>query len=377
MTEIFRDFVSPSLTLLETSGIAGSEAQHVAARELLHFAESNPFTLRVLERFAYQGKRFEDPRLRASFGGLTFENPVMVGAGWDKPGRAVRALYQLGFSGVEVGTVLAHPQPGNPKPRQFVIGPGIAINQLGFNSTGMKDVARNLESYRFSGEPVIGVSVGKNKEVAAKDAPYAHAIVVQRLYEYADYFALNVSSPNTPNLRELQDKKPLTDNVQAINDVMDAKGLRKPLFVKIAPELTFDAIDDVIEVVVDNGLAGIIATNATNNVELKRKYGDPRADQPSGFSGDIPEFRKMVNERVAHVFRKVGDKIDVIGVGGINNTETALERIRNGARIIQVVTSIRQVGTSLPGRINRGLVEYMQKEGFKSLSEIVGIDATK
>src|SRR3990167_1530657 len=121
----------------------------------------------------------------------------------------------------------------------------------------MKDVARNLESYRFSGEPVIGVSVGKNKEVAAKDAPYAHAIVVKRLYEYADYFALNVSSPNTPNLRELQDKKPLTDNVQAINDVMDVKGLRKPLFVKIAPELTFDAIDDVIEVVVDNGFSGI------------------------------------------------------------------------------------------------------------------------
>lgn len=379
MPEIFRNVVDPTLSFLERTGIVGSETQHAVARELLHLAQSNPLTFRLLERFAYQGKRFEDPRprLRVSFGGLTFKNPVMIGAGWDKLGRTILAWDRLGASGVEVGTVLAYPQPGNPKPRQSMVGPGIATNQLGFNSEGMEAVAGNLERYRNRMRPVVGISVGKNKEVSIKDAPYAHAAVVERLYKYADYFALNVSSPNTPGLRDLQDKEHLVDNVQAINAVMDKKGLRKPLFVKIAPDLTLKAIDDVIEVVIDNGLTGIIATNATNNVDLKRKYGDPRAEQPSGLSGDIPEFRRMVNESVAHIFRQVGDRIDVIGIGGINSAATALERIKAGARIIQVVTGIRQVGTSLPGRINRGLIEYLEKEGVVGISELVGMEINR
>ncbi len=185
------------------------------AREALHMAETTPFTLKLLEVFADRHRRCSDERLHVVLAGVAFDNPVMVGAGWDKVGRAVKALYTLGFSGVEVGSVLACAQDGNPRPRQFMLGPGVALNRLGFNTPGMEAVARNLEKYRGSGIP-IGISLGKNKDVDAEHAPEAHAAVARKLYEDAAYFAINVSSPNTPGLRELQDKKPLTAIVQAV-----------------------------------------------------------------------------------------------------------------------------------------------------------------
>src|SRR5260370_22757398 len=143
-----------------------------------------------------------------------------------------------------------------------MLDPGVTLNRLGFNSPGMEAVAHNLERYKESGIP-IGISLGKNKEVAVEDTPQAHATVAEKLYASAAYFAINVSSPNTPGLRALQDKKPLTDIVQAVNQTMEGRGGRKPLFIKIAPELSPAAIDDVIEVVLDNGLTGIITSNTT------------------------------------------------------------------------------------------------------------------
>ena len=220
-------------------GKLDSETWHVRAREALHFAETTPLTLKLLEQSGDKRRRLYDKRLQVVVGGVTFDNPVMVGAGWDKAGRAIQALYTLGFASVEVGSVLAMPQDGNPKPRQFMLSPGVALNRLGFNSPGMHVVAANLARYAKSGIPV-GISLGKNKEVQVKDAPQAHAVVAERLYDYAAYFAINVSSPNTPGLRALQEKKPLTDIVQAVNEVMENMGGRKPLFVKIAPELSLE-----------------------------------------------------------------------------------------------------------------------------------------
>ena len=351
-----------------------SEIWHVRARELLHFAEISPLTLKLLEQFAFGRKRFSDERLKVVLGGVQFDNPVMVGAGWDKAGKAVKGLYTLGFSGVEVGSVLAYSQPGNPKPRQFMIGPGVSLNRLGFNSPGDGVVARNLRRYEDSRIP-IGISIGKNKEVSPHDAPSAHAMVTRRLYEHASYFVINVSSPNTPGLRDLQDKGPLTEIVQAVNYAMDAMGKRKPLFVKIAPELTNDAVNDVIEVVIDNGLTGIIATNTTVSPELKAKYGEQWRNEPGGLAGDDPEYRRMATKKIAHIHREAGDRLEIVGVAGVRDHLTALEKIMAGAKVVQIVTGIRGEGTTLPGRINRGIIDFMNKEGINDLSELVGVSA--
>jgi len=253
---MYQEIIRPLLGKLD------SETWHVRARDALHFAEATPITLKLLEQCAYQRKRFCDERLQVTVGGITFDNPVVVGAGWDKAGRAIQALYTLGFAGVEVGSVLAQPQAGNPKPRQFMLSPGVALNRLGFNSPGMHVVAANLARYAKSGIP-MGISLGKNKEVLAIDAPEAHAVVAECLYDYAAYFAINVSSPNTPGLRALQEKGPLTDIVQAVNNVMESRGERKPLFVKIAPELSLEAVDDVIEVVLAHGGHAISMTGVS------------------------------------------------------------------------------------------------------------------
>lgn len=364
--EIYKDVIRPFLDSRD------SETWHDIARNALHLAEATPFTLKLLEQFAYQRERFTDERLRVILGGIEFDNPLVVGAGWDKAGRAVRGLYTLGFSGVEVGSVLAYPYQGNPKPRQFMLAPGVALNRLGFNSPGMEAVAENLKRYRKSGLP-IGISLGKNKDVELKDAPQAHAVVAKRLYYHAAYFVINISSPNT-ELRKLQEKAPLTDIVQAVNDAMEEMGGRKPTFVKIAPDLTNQAVNGIIEVVADNGLTGIIAANTTVRTDLKAQYGEKWRYQAGGLSGDNPEFRKMATEKIAHIYRETGGQMEIVGIGGVKDVETTLEKIRAGARVVQIVTAIRGEGTTLPGRINRGLVDWLEREGIKNISEIVGSD---
>lgn len=363
---MYKEFVRPVLDRLD------SETWHVRAMQALHLAEATPFTLKLLEQFAYQRKRCSDTRLHVVLGGVEFENPLIVGAGWDKAGGAVRGLYTLGFASVEVGSVVIYPQEGNPKPRQFMLAPGVALNRLGFNSPGMEVVAHNLASYRNSGIP-IGISLGKNKDVKASAAAEAYARVARRLYTDATYFAINVSSPNTLGLRSLQDKAPLMDIVQAVNAAMDTMGCRKPLFVKIAPELTNDAINDVIAVVMENGLTGIIATNTTTNPDIKARYGKRWRNEAGGVSGDDPLFRRMATEKVSYIYRETAGTMEIIGGGGVKDVETALEKIKAGAKAVQIVTAIRGEGTSLPGRITRGIVAYMHQEGIKSLDEIRGI----
>lgn len=363
---MYKELVSPLLSRMD------SETWHVRAREALHLAESSLITLKILEQFAYRRERFQDDRLTIVVGGVTFENPVMVGAGWDKHGKTVRANYQLGFAGVEVGTVTAWDQDGNPKPRQFMIGPGVSLNRLGFNGPGMNAVDHNLQRYDNSGI-VVGISLGKNKEVPDKDVPSVHAAVVRRLYRHASYFVINVSSPNTPGLRALQEKGPLTDIVQAVNQAMDECGGRKPLFVKIAPDLTLEATDDVIDVVLANGLTGIIAANTTSPApDLKAKYGERWRNEAGGLAGDDPDFRRMSTQLIDHIYRNAGDRLEIMGVGGVKDTQTALEKIAAGAKVVQVVTGIRGEGTTLPGRINRGLIEFMDKQGVDNISELVG-----
>ena len=381
MGEMYKGVVSPILDKLD------SETWHIKAREALHLAEHIPFAKAVLRKlFAY-----EDPSLHITVEGIEFENPVLVGAGWDKGGRAVAGLHALGFAGVEVGTIPEHTQEGNPKPRQFMIASGVAINRLGFNSHGMEDAAHNLEVYRGRGIP-LGISVGKNKTVPDDEAPQAHARVVERLYDYGSYFVINVSSPNTPGLRGLQDKKPLTQIVKAVQQAMKEKGGQKPLFVKIAPDMTTDAINDVIDVVEQNNLSGIIATNTTVNTDIKGKYDvhDSRleqidgkgtrrtwADEMGGLSGDDKDYRKMATDVIRHIYEESyrrGLNITIIGVGGVKDGATALEKIKAGASLVQVVTAIRGEGPAVAGNINRAIAREMRRLRVTRFEDLVGYD---
>ncbi|MDP2585971.1 MAG: quinone-dependent dihydroorotate dehydrogenase [Candidatus Levybacteria bacterium] len=365
--EIYKKIVSPVLEKFD------SESMKTRAEKALHLAEISPMTLKILELFADRHKRFKDERLGVVLGEIELENPVMVAAGWDKQGKAVKALYTLGFAGVEVGTVPFYSQPGNLKPRQFLIGQGVALNRLGFNSPGAEKVDNNLKNY-FGSKIPIGISIGKNKYIPDKVAPEIHALVAKILYKHASYFVINVSSPNTPGLRRLQDKEPLTDIAEAVNEAMDEMGGRKDLYVKIAPDLTNDAVNDVIRVVLDHRLTGIIAVNTTINPTLKAKYGEKWRSEAGGLSGDDPDYRRMATEKVAHIYKETQGKIEIIGVGGVKDAATALEKIRAGAKVVQVLTAIRGEGTTVAGKINRGLVQYMEKEGIKNINELLGVD---
>jgi len=367
---MYKEIIRPILNKFD------SETFHELARESIHVAELSPFTLKLLELFADKHSRFEDKRLKTTLGGLELENPLIVGAGWDKAGRAVLGLWHLGFASVEVGSVLEYEQPGNPKPRLFMVSSGVAINWLAFNSPGMDIVAKNLDKYVGTGIP-IGISLGLNKDVEHTDAPKAYGTVAKRMYDYAGYFAINVSSPNTPGLRKLQDKEYTVEIIKAINQAMDECGQRKPLFVKIAPDLTFDAIDELLRVAIDHSVTGIIASNSTINPDLKGKYGVRWRNSPGGLSGDDEGYRKMTTEIVSHIYRRAGDKLNIIGVGGVKDAETALEKIKAGAKALQLVTAIRGEGTAVAGKINRGIAAYLDREGISSLEEIVGIDSNK
>lgn len=358
---MFKTFVRPILDRLD------SETWHNIAREGLHVAESSRVTLKLLELIACGGSRFCDERLNVNLSGISLNNPLIVGAGWDKLGRAVIALHKMGFAGVEIGSVLENAQPGNPKPRQFMFNSGVCLNWLGFNSPGMEKVGFNLKRYENSNIP-IGISLGINKYIEPKDAPRANAIVAEFLSGQASYFAINVSSPNTPGLRKLQDKNRLEDIAQSVSKVT-----QKPIFIKIAPELTNQAIDDVIEVALNNKLAGIIATNSSNNPDFKAKYGDRWREQEGGISGDDKDYRKLSTEKIAHIYKQAGDKLDIIGVGGINDTKSALEKIKAGAKALQIVTGIRGEGPGVANSINKGLVRFIGAEGVKNISELVGV----
>lgn len=327
---------------------------------------------RTLLRKIAGTSEIEDDRLRVMVADIELPNPVIVGAGWDKKGRAVAGLEALGFGSVEVGTVLMYPQAGNDKPRLWTTETPegrVSLNRLGFNSPGMEEVGYNLDRNDDYGIP-LGISIGKNKLATVEEAPQQHARIAEYLYGYADYFVLGVSSPNTPGLRGLQGIEPLTEIVLAVKEAMEREGGQKPLFVKIAPELTLAELDDVISIAVENGMAGREATNTTTNEEIKKKYG--WAGEPGGVAGSDQAYRVQSTEVVRYVSESSDGKYDVIGIGGVNSANAALEKIAAGASAVQVVTAIREKGLHTATEIAGGILAYMERNGLKSLDEIRG-----
>jgi dihydroorotate dehydrogenase len=273
------------------------------------------------------GRRYNDPALRTRAFGRVLDNPIGLAAGFDKNAVAVDRWAEFGFGFVEIGTVTRHPQPGNPRPRLFRLPQDLAIiNRMGFNNDGADAVADRL-SRRKSDIP-LGINLGKSKITPLEEAPADYAYSFVRLRPYADYAVVNVSSPNTPGLRSLQDKDPLRRIVLGLRD-LDATC---PLYVKVAPDLSESALDDVVAVATEAGLEGIIATNTT----LSRVGLTKESPEAGGLSG-VP-LRPLALSALQHLRRQAPPEMQLIGVGGIMTGEDAHERMNAGANLVQVYT---------------------------------------
>jgi len=301
--------------------------------------------------------RFEHPSLERELFGLKFKNPVGLAAGFDKNAERYSQLADLGFGFVEIGTVTPKAQEGNPRPRLFRLPKDRAlINRMGFNNDGVEAVCQRLRK-RGSGL-LIGGNIGKNKATPNEEAIRDYEICFQQLYGLVDYFVVNVSSPNTPNLRELQDKEPLTKLLQHLKKLNEAKPQEKPLLLKIAPDLSDAQLDNIIEIVREVKIDGIIATNTTISREgLSTPVAAVEALGNGGLSGK--PLAKRSTEVIRYLHQKSGGAVPIIGVGGIHSPEDTLEKIAAGASLIQLYTGFIYEGPGLLRRIKRVLAKSL------------------
>lgn len=311
----------------------------------------------------------EIPSLRTRIFDLDFANPLGIAAGFDKNGVAVPQIARLGFGFVEVGTVTYNPQPGNPKPRMFRLPADKAlINRLGFNNDGAEVVARRLGLVER--KCVIGVNIGKNKDVPNEEAVENYLAAFDLLQPLADYVAVNISSPNTPNLRDLQKGENLDELLAALEGRNDELG-PKPILVKIAPDLSDGEIEEAVAVCRGRRIAGIIATNTTISREGLRS-ANAAAVGAGGLSGR-PLFERS-NEVIRKIFRQADGSLPIIGVGGIFTAEDAFAKVSAGASLLQSYTGFVYGGPSFASDVLYGLAELLEHNDIGHLSEAVGRD---
>jgi dihydroorotate dehydrogenase len=317
-----------------------------------------------------------DARLQVRLGPLLFPNPVGLAGGFDKNGIAVRTVAAFGFGFMEIGAVTALAQPGNPKPRLYRLSQDQAlINRLGFNNEGAAAIAARLKALRENGNPLkipLGINLGRSKIVETKDAVADFLSAFDQVYPYGDFFTLNVSSPNTPQLRDLQEKNLLQGLLRAIQEKNRELAGRfahklKPVLVKIAPDMEFSQVDDIIDVTLSEKISGVIATNATAYL---RETLTSASKEPGGLSGK--PLRALATSFVRHLYRAVGVNLPIIGVGGIFSAEDAYEKIKAGASAVQIYTGFVYEGPAAVRRINQGLIRLMERDGCKSITEAVG-----
>jgi dihydroorotate dehydrogenase len=284
--------------------------------------------------------------------GLSFPNRVGLAAGLDKNGIAVDGLADVGFGFLEVGTVTPLPQAGNPKPRLFRLTEQQAIiNRMGFNNQGVDVVADRLSRVDRNGL-IIGGNIGKNKATPNEKAVDDYVICFDRLFDVVDYFVVNVSSPNTPGLRELQEKEPLLHILNTLQKRNTKGGLSKPILLKIAPDLSEAQLDDIVEIVVESKIAGLIATNTTLSREGLAS-AKTVTDEAGGLSGK--PLSQRATEVIAYLNKKSKNAFPIIGVGGIHSAKDALEKLQAGASLVQVYTGFIYEGPGLIKAINKGI----------------------
>lgn len=286
--------------------------------------------------------------------GLTFPNPVGLAAGFDKDGKHIKGLACLGFGFIEVGTVTPIPQEGNPRPRLFRLPADRAlINRMGFNNEGLDALAARLEQLRKRGLPeglIIGGNIGKNKATPNEAADEDYLVCFSTLFPWVDYFVVNVSSPNTPGLRALQEKEPLMRLLNLLQTRNNAQSKPKPILLKIAPDLTDDQLDDIASIVQGTGIAGIIATNTTISREGLRTAVSAVEEMGMGGLSGVP-VRARATAVIRYLRQKLGSEIAIIGVGGIDSAASAWEKLDAGADLVQVYTGLVYEGPGLVKRI--------------------------
>jgi dihydroorotate dehydrogenase len=321
-----------------------AEKAHHFTMKLFGFMMKLPFS-----RYFFQ-KLFIVERENTSFLGLDFKNKVGLAAGFDKDGKYVELLQYLGFGFIEIGTVTPKGQVGNPLPRLFRLKEDDAlINRMGFNNDGADVLAEHLENFSNK-NVVLGINIGKNKDTPNELADEDYVYCFERLFPFADYFVVNVSSPNTPNLRDLQDKEPLMRLLNRLQDLNFQKKKAKPILLKIAPDLTFSQLDDVIEVIKNTKIAGVVATNTTiDRSGLKTNSSFVESIGVGGLSG------KPVKDKSTAVIRYLRERLPkevvIMGVGGIHSVNDAKEKIDAGADLVQLYTGFIYEGPDLIKKI--------------------------
>jgi dihydroorotate dehydrogenase len=306
-----------------------------------------------LSKLIQNNFKLEHPSLEREVFGLHFKNPVGLAAGFDKNGEYIEELSNFGFGFIEVGTVTPLPQPGNDKPRMFRLPADEAlINRMGFNNKGVDVLAKKLELVKRDGL-IIGGNIGKNKNTPNEEAVNDYIKCFDRLFDVVDYFVVNVSSPNTPGLRELQEKEPLKHLLNTLQNKNLAHGKPKPILLKIAPDLSNEQLDDIVEIVQETKIAGVIASNTT----LSRTGLSSQAhmsQQAGGLSG------KPLTQRATEVIRYLSEKSNksfpIIGVGGIHTAQDAKDKLAAGAALVQVYTGFVYEGPGLVKSILKGLI---------------------
>lgn len=335
-----------------------SETAHRLAHRTGELVQDTPIEAALHRRYGVR-----DERLAVDAFGRSFPSPLGVAAGFDKNARIPGVLASLGFGHVEIGAVTARPQAGNPRPRMFRLREDRAIiNRMGFNNEGADRVGRRLAARPEPPVP-LGVNLGKSKGVPAEAAPVDYRYSYERLASHGDFFVVNVSSPNTPGLRELQERDRLDRIVTALRDAG-----ADPLLVKLSPDLADGAIEEVIEVVDDRDLDGVVATNTT--VDRPAELTDPRQAEEGGLSG------RPIERRSTEVVRFVAERVDVpvIGVGGIFTAEDAYRKILAGASLVQLYTGIVYRGPGVARDINEGLLDLLDRDGYDRIDEAIGAE---
>lgn len=315
--------------------------------------------LRFLHKIGFGGLfrklyKVNNPKLERELFGLKFPNPVGLAAGFDKDAKLFKELSNFGFGFIEIGTLTPKPQAGNPKKRLFRLKEDSAlINRMGFNNGGVVEaVARLKKNTKGRGHVLIGGNIGKNKATPNEAAVNDYLICFEELFDHVDYFVVNVSSPNTPNLRALQDKEPLTKLLQTLQNKNAEKLKRKPILLKIAPDLTNEQLLDIIEIVSETKIDGVIATNTT--ISRDGLVSENR-DEMGGLSGK--PLTNRATEVIGFLSEKSNHAFPIIGVGGIHSPEDALEKLHAGASLVQLYTGFIYEGPKLIKNINKALLK--------------------
>lgn len=307
--------------------------------------------------------------LKVTLAGLDFPNPLGMAAGYDKNGEVPNPLLAMGFGHAEIGTITPKPQPGNPRPRIFrLVEDRAVINRFGFNSDGHNRVKQNLPDKRTR-HGIIGVNLGANKTSEDFAADYVEGI--HAFAAYADYFTVNISSPNTPGLRALQGEEFLPNLLKRVIEARDQAamtGERIPVFLKVAPDLTETEMDDVAKAVEGSGIEALIVSNTTLSRDGLKN--DKHAHEAGGLSGR-PLFERSTIV-LAKMYQRLGKQLPLIGVGGVEDAETAFSKLEAGATLVQFYSAMVYKGPALPGEILNGLAQKMAQEGISDIRQITG-----